>query len=115
MNIDTRQLAEMLDRGVPVVDVRTPEEWRQTGIIDGSVLITAFDSQGRFDPSFPEKFAAVAESGDEVAIICRTGNRSSVISRALTQQAGYTQVYNVDGGIVDWLAGGRATTPCTSC
>ena len=38
---------------------------------------------------------------EEVVIYCRTGNRSgSLISQLIP--LGYTNLYNLDGGIVDW-------------
>lgn len=115
LDIDDAALEKLIEKGVTVVDVRTPAEWRETGVIAGSKLITAFDSHGRFKPVFPAQIEAAAKPDQEVAIICWTGNRSAVISRALTEQAGYTRVYNVLGGIRRWIAAGRPVTPCPSC
>jgi rhodanese-related sulfurtransferase len=113
--IDAGTLQALLDRGVTVVDIRTPEEWRATGVIAGSKRITAFAPDGRFNPQFASEFQSLVQPGDEVALICRTGNRTRVLSEALSRQAGYTRVYNVDGGIVRWLADGRAVAPCANC
>jgi rhodanese-related sulfurtransferase len=40
-------------------------------------------------------------------VICNSGNRSRVASEALVQM-GFSSVYNVSGGIQDWL---RADLP----
>jgi len=32
-----------------VVDIRTPEEWRETGAIEGNRLLTFFDADGNRD------------------------------------------------------------------
>ena len=32
--VDDAALERLMQRGVPVIDIRTPEEWRETGIID---------------------------------------------------------------------------------
>ena len=90
--------------GVKLVDIRRPEEWRETGIVEGSLLITAFDAGGRLVPDFPGKLAAAVDRDEQVMLICRTGNRTSVIAEALSSQAGYRNVFNVTDGIVAWLA-----------
>ena len=48
-HVDNVALERLLRRGVPVIDIRTPEEWRDTGMIEGSHLLTFFDAQGRYD------------------------------------------------------------------
>lgn len=115
VDIDNAELQTMIERGVTVVDVRTAGEWRQTGVIAGAERITAFDARGRFVPGFPAALAtAVGRSGDLV-LICWQGGRSTVLSRALTEQAGYARVFNAVGGMRSWLAEGRPVTPCPSC
>lgn len=47
---------------------------------------------------------------DEFMLICRTGNRNSVIAEALTSQAGYQRVFNVTDGIVRWIGEGLPVT-----
>ncbi len=49
MQINAQQLQQLIAAGVPVVDVRTPEEWRATGVIPDSHLITFFDQRGNYD------------------------------------------------------------------
>jgi rhodanese-related sulfurtransferase len=113
--ISPEQLAGLRDRGVVVVDVRRAEEWRATGIVDGSRLITAFDGEGRANPAFTDAVAAVVEPGRPVALICRTGNRSAAAGRTLAETGRYARIYNVDGGIRGWLDEGRPVTPCPTC
>jgi rhodanese-related sulfurtransferase len=113
--VDVARLGGLVASGVTIVDVRRPEEWRETGVIDGSALITAFDANGRLIPSFPAALAAAAERDEEVVLICRSGNRSRAISRLLAEHAGYTHVMNANGGILAWIAAGKPVTPCPSC
>ncbi|MBT8004435.1 MAG: rhodanese-like domain-containing protein, partial [Rhodospirillales bacterium] len=40
-----------------------------------------------------------------VILICRTGSRTSILSQMLTEQAGFSKVYNVTDGIVKWIDG----------
>ncbi len=90
-----------------LVDIRRPEEWRETGVGEHAVRI---DME---DPLFIAKLNA-AMGGDRtrpVALICRTANRTRVVQQALMQR-GYTRVMNVEGGMVGnradkgWIAHG---------
>ncbi len=106
------QLESLIAEGVPVVDLRTPEEWRATGIISGSKLLTFFDSQGNYDVgAWLGSFTAIARPEDEVAVICAVGNRSHVVTRFLQQQLGYARLYNVSKGIDHWIRSGRPVDP----
>jgi rhodanese-related sulfurtransferase len=112
IDIDNQQLKTLIDKGVPLVDVRTPKEWRDTGVVKGSQRLMFFDERGRFDINgWLAELAAVAKPGDPVILICRSGNRSAKIAALLSQQAGYTTVYNVKNGIKKWLAEGNPTHP----
>ncbi len=114
-DIDTAALAVLMDKGVKVVDIRRPDEWRETGVIPGSKLLTAFDARGQFNTDFPSEFESFVGRGEEVVIICRSGNRSTALSRTLAERAGYTRVYNVSGGIVSWIDVGNQIAPCPAC
>ncbi len=115
IDIDPAALANLMDKGVKVVDIRRPDEWRETGVIPGSKLLTAFDSSGQLNAEFPSEFKALVDRDEEVIIICRSGNRSAALSRALAESVGYTRVYNASGGIVSWIDMGNKTAPCPSC
>ena len=57
-NLDNGQLKTLLEQGVPIYDIRRPEEWRQTGVIEGSRLLTFVDAGGRVLPDFLTRFHA---------------------------------------------------------
>ena len=105
--LDNRGLAEMMAEGVKVVDIRRPEEWRQTGVVEGSHLITAFDQHGRVMPGFPSAFQALVARDEPVVLICRTGSRTATLAQALAEQLDYQKVYNVTDGITRWIAEGQ--------
>lgn len=106
-NVDHTQLKALLEQGVPLYDIRRPEEWKQTGVVEGSQLLTWVDGSGRLQPGFFETLAANAPKDRPVAIICRTGNRTSQLARELMEKHGYTKVYNVEDGITGWIAAGQ--------
>jgi rhodanese-related sulfurtransferase len=115
VDIDNAELARLSAAGVPVIDIRTEGEWKETGIVPGSRLITLFDERGRADaPAWLEKVKGVARPDQPVIVICRSGNRTRVASQMLTQQAGYAKVYNVKEGIRTWAKEGRPLVPATT-
>jgi rhodanese-related sulfurtransferase len=103
-----------------LIDIRTPGEWRQTGVAQGARRIDMRQ------PGGAKAFIAAVEQavgGNKeapVALICRTGNRSGVMQEALTQ-AGFTHVYNVREGMAGsgagpgWVRRGLPVEPCPTC
>jgi len=111
-SLDNEGLERMVQEGALVVDIRRPEEWRQTGVVEGSYLVTAFDERGRMTQEFPAFFGELTDPDQPVVLICRTGNRTDALARMLMEEAGYEQVYNVSRGIVSWIADGGDVKAC---
>jgi rhodanese-related sulfurtransferase len=104
VDIDNAQFERLLKSGVPVIDIRTRPEWEETGIVQGSHLLTFYDERGRADPpAWLDKVKPIARPGDPVIVICRSGNRTKAVSQLLSRQAGYATVYNVRDGIKGWM------------
>jgi rhodanese-related sulfurtransferase len=101
---NTTQLQIMLEQNIPIYDIRRPEEWRQTGVIEGSKLLTFVDGDGQLKPDFLNQFTAATGKHDPVILICRTGSRTSTLARYLVDVMGYTQVFNVRHGITRWIS-----------
>ena len=99
-----------------LVDIRTPGEWRETGVPQGAKRIDMLD------PQFESKLrAALSGKKDaQVAIICRTGNRSTHVQRWLRSQ-GYSSVLNVKEGMAGsgagpgWIRRGLPVEACRNC
>ena len=104
------ELQIMQAKGALVVDVRTPEEWAKTGLIPGSKGLTYFDSTGNYDKESWLKQLKPLQSSPEqpLILVCRSGNRSSMVGKMLLQEAGYSKVYHLDKGINGWSAEGKA-------
>lgn len=113
-NLGPKGLAEWQSRGATIVDIRTPEEWAQTGIIEGSATIMAFSATGRLSPSFIGQFSALVEQSEPVILVCRSGNRTQAIARSLTQDVGYSNVYHLSGGLKSWTAANHQLVPYPS-
>jgi rhodanese-related sulfurtransferase len=105
---------------IVVVDVRSPQEWQQTGVPAGARLVTIHQPDGLI--GFIEAMGDTLgeDRNRPIALICARGNRSSLASSALAE-AGYTQVYNIREGMLGspdgpgWLARGLPTDPCSTC
>ena len=108
--VDSAGLERLRAEGVPVIDVRRADEWRETGVIEGSHLLTFYDAEGRYDlERWLPALARIAESGQPVAFICRSGKRSARVARMLDERFGYSRVYTAQGGILGWIGEGRST------
>lgn len=102
-NLDNSQLKTLLDQDIEIIDIRRPDEWQQTGIIENSKLLTFVDANGKINPEFLSRFTSAVDKDEPVILICRTGNRTSQLARYLVEEMGYSNVYNVRNGIMQWI------------
>ncbi len=110
VNNDT--LAELIEQGIPVIDVRRVDEWKSTGTIDGSHLITFFDKNGRYDAdAWLAQLDKLVSIDEPFVLICAAGVRSRNIAQLLDKRLGYTGVHNVKKGINYWIAKGQPVVP----
>jgi rhodanese-related sulfurtransferase len=111
-DVDSPQLERLLAEGVTVVDVRTPQELRATGVVKGSHVITFYQGRGRYDmDAWVGKLREITGPDKPVILICGTGTLSVGLAEYLDKRAGYTAVYNVRDGIKRWIADGHPTVP----
>ena len=76
-----------------LVDIRRPEEWKQTGVIEGALLVTYTDPQ-----SFLQAVQPHLRDGQKLALVCRSGNRTSQATRQIAQSIN-GHVIDVQGGM----------------
>ena len=88
---------KITEAGVITIDVRTPGEF-MTGHIQGAENID-FES-GNF-----ENEISTLDKNGTYAVYCRSGNRSGQ-AVAIMHDAGFHNVYNLNGGIIDWTNSG---------
>ncbi len=76
-----------------LVDVRTKQEWQQSGIAKGAITISMLDR------GFLERIAQIRLDNPDkiIAFICASGRRSSIVQRELVKR-GYDRVFSVFGG-----------------
>lgn len=97
--VSTEEATRLLDADpAPVlIDVRTPAEFAG-GHLDGAESV---DFQSA---DFRERIAEYPRDGSYV-IYCRSGNRSEG-ARTIMTELGFTDVADIDGGIVAWTQAG---------
>jgi rhodanese-related sulfurtransferase len=86
--------------GLIILDVRTPEEFAE-GHLEGARMIDFYtddfaDRVAELDPDVP------------YLVYCRSGSRSGQ-TVAIMEELGFTDVADVDGGIMSWLDAGLPT------
>jgi rhodanese-related sulfurtransferase len=88
---------KITETGVVTLDVRTPGEFAE-GHIEGAQLID-FQS-GNF-----ENEISSLDKNATYAVYCRSGNRSGQAVKVM-HDAGFHNVYNLNGGVIDWANAG---------
>ena len=103
-----------------LIDIRQPEEWRELGVPQGAVRISMAHPQGG-EGFLRDLMTAVDDNMDTpIALICRTGNRTSQVMPAL-QNWGFTRVYHVPEGMLGsrfgpgWIRSGLPVEDCSHC
>ncbi|WP_257388519.1 rhodanese-like domain-containing protein [Tahibacter caeni] len=106
--ISIEEMLALQRAGVPVVDVREPDEY-SAGHVPGAVGIPRgvleFEVDGhpavngRRDPALSHRDAPLV-------LVCRSGGRSALAADAL-RRLGFAQPLSLAGGLNAWLAEGR--------
>jgi rhodanese-related sulfurtransferase len=89
--------SKVAEAGIITLDVRTPGEFNE-GHIEGAKLI---DFQGG---NFENEIATLDKT-KTYAVYCRSGSRSGQAVKVMSD-AGFTNIYNLDGGVIDWANAG---------
>jgi rhodanese-related sulfurtransferase len=99
INLKVNEFAQKIaDPAVVILDVRTPAEFA-SGHIAGAVNVD-FES-GSFDQDIQK-----LENSKTYAVYCRSGNRSGQATSIMAKN-GFSSVFNLDGGVIDWTASGQ--------
>ena len=108
--VDNEKIKMLLENSVPLIDIRTEGEWRETGIINNSYLLTFFDNEGNYD--FKKWMIEVGEIADEngpVIIMCRSGRRSRIVSNMIIKENNEYLIYHATDGIKSWIESSKRT------
>lgn len=115
------QAYELAQTGkVTLIDIRQPEEWRQTGVAQGVSRISMRQPGGAQGFAQAVYQAAGHDLETPIVLICRTGSRTSRLV-PLLKEMGFTNVTDVPEGMLGsragpgWIAQGLPIDPCKTC
>jgi rhodanese-related sulfurtransferase len=94
--LSVREAHEQAKAGaITLIDIRTPEEWRDTGVPDGAMKLDMTSG------TFVARLAGLrAENPNRpIALICRTASRSRHVQEELSRR-GWQGLINVRGGML---------------
>jgi rhodanese-related sulfurtransferase len=95
--VDVKQAQSMNKQGALLLDVREPAEYAELHAPDAKLIPLG---------DLPVRLNELASYKDKpIVVMCRSGHRSSK-AVAILQEAGFTQVSNVKGGITAWESEG---------
>lgn len=90
----------ILDSKTPIVDIRTPGEWKESGLLKGAIPITFFDDKGGYNvDAFIAELNKKVDTKKPFALICHSGSRTKMVSNFLSQEFKY-QIINLQGGMM---------------
>ncbi len=109
--IDVPEFEKLQKDGLVVIDIRTPQEWKTTGIIEGAKKITFFSEKGQ--PLLADWFFEVGhlikDKKTPFIIYCAHASRSKALGKGL-ENMGFEHVYELKGGIINgWIKAGKKT------
>ena len=108
IEIGNIELKSLLQKNIPLIDIRRKDEWKTTGIVENSILMTFFDKNGKANTNeWLKELNKIANKNDPVILICRTGRRTGIIAKFLSEKVGYRLIYDVTDGITDWIKKGN--------
>ncbi len=87
--IDINELEELVKKGAILIDVRSPQEYKE-GHLDNAILIPEYDINKKILDRF--------NINEEIILYCSTGNRSRKVKKKM-EKMGYVKVYNLRDGI----------------
>ena len=97
--ITTDEIQNLLKDNYKFIDIRTKEERDFTGVIPGSLEITAFDVYGKFVPEFMKTFQSVVDLNDNIVFVSNEGEIASILANGFAEQLGAKNMNVLKGGI----------------
>ena len=107
--VDATEFEKLQKEGLPVIDIRTEQEWKDIGIIEGAHKITFFNEKGQalLADWFFEVGHLVKDKKTPFIIYCAHASRTQSLGQGLIQM-GFENVYELKGGIENaWIKAGK--------
>ena len=95
--VDSYEFDELTKDDVFIIQTRTPYE---PGIKGTHLVIEDYENVRLYQEFLPK------DKNKKILIYCRSGRRSSIASTQLLE-LGYTNVHNLEGGMIAWTRSGK--------
>ena len=103
-------MVTLLSDNAVLIDIRREEEWKETGIIEGSITSTLFNKNGTSNLiKFLREVKNNANSDQPILLICRSGRRTKLATQYMLENTEFKNVFSVSGGITEWRERGFKT------
>ena len=108
IDINNRELSNLIEKEIKIIDVRTQNEWKSTGIIKGSFLVSLLNKDKKFIfKDWYEMFNNKFGGNKSIIFICASGVRSNYISHLVKKKKPDLNIYNLKRGINYWIRSGN--------
>ena len=108
--VNNEKIEMLLENSVPLIDIRTEGEWRETGVINNSYLLTFFDKDGNYNfKKWMIEVEGIADENGPVIIMCRSGRRSSIVANMMIKGNSEYLIYHATNGIKSWMESSNKT------
>ena len=97
--VNSSEIQILQENGYKFIDIRTKKERDHTGVVPGSLEITAFDIYGNFVPEFMKTFRDLVDLNDNTVFISNEGEIASILANGFVEQLNATNMYALKGGI----------------
>ena len=87
--IASNEAMSLINNGAIIIDVRTTDEYNESHIANAINIPVDNINEITYDKDI------------KIILYCASGVRSAKAAKALVD-AGYTNVYNLDGGLINW-------------
>ena len=104
------QVANEINAGTLVIDIRGDEQQRQDGLIAGAMIIRRNVLEWRCDPVSSWRHPSVTDHRQKIILFCNEGYQS-VLAAANLQLLGLTFAADMEGGFTGWKSAGLPTKP----
>ena len=108
INVNNRELSNLIEKEIKIIDVRTQNEWKSTGIIKESFLVSLLNKNKKF--IFKDWFAMFENKygkNKSIVFVCASGVRSNYISHLVQRRKPDLKIYNLEKGINHWIRSGN--------
>ena len=97
--VKATEIRALQEEGYKFIDIRTEKERDHTGVVPGSLEITAFDIYGNFVPEFMKTFRDLVKLDDNIVFISNEGETASILANGFVEQLNASNMYALKGGI----------------